>query len=104
MDRANLAVPRELSWIKSGDGHRGGPFPGGAPPAPGRGEPTPPLRLTRREAEVLNLLAWRWTDKEIAVALGISPRTAMGHVAAVLAKLGARNRREVAAVAGRLLA
>jgi DNA-binding NarL/FixJ family response regulator len=51
---------------------------------------------------VLRLLARRWTDKEIAAALGISPRTAMGHVAAVLAKLGVRNRREAAAVAGRV--
>jgi DNA-binding CsgD family transcriptional regulator len=58
--------------------------------------------LTRREAEVLDLLMGRWTDKEIAEALGISPRTVMGHVAAVRAKLGARNRREAAAVAGRL--
>ena len=68
------------------------------------GGPAPPVRLTRREAEVLRLLARRWTDKEIAAALGISPRTAMGHVAAVRAKLGARNRREAAAVAGRVLA
>jgi DNA-binding NarL/FixJ family response regulator len=61
-------------------------------------------RLTRREAEVLGLLALRWTDKAIAAALGIGPRTPMGHVAAVRAKLGVRNRREAGAAAPRVLA
>jgi DNA-binding CsgD family transcriptional regulator len=58
------------------------------------------VRLTRRESQVLGLLARRRTDKEIAAALGISPRTAMGHVAAIPAKLGVRNRREAAAGRG----
>jgi non-specific serine/threonine protein kinase len=52
--------------------------------------------LTRREGEVLYLLARRLTDKEIAGALSISPRTAMNHVAHVIAKLGLANRRDVA--------
>jgi DNA-binding CsgD family transcriptional regulator len=56
-------------------------------------------RLTRREREVLALLAQRLTDAEIAESLFISPRTASTHVARVLAKLGAANRREAGAMA-----
>lgn len=59
-------------------------------------------RLTRREAEVLRLVARRQTDSEIADALYISRRTASSHVARILGKLGVRNRREAGAVAARL--
>jgi DNA-binding CsgD family transcriptional regulator len=125
MDRLDRARLQEFPWSDLGDGGRCAPVQGagaaaarvaergrpvvappvsaGAPPVRWGG-PAPAVRLTRREAEVLGLLARRWTDKEIAAALGISPRTAMGHVASILAKLGARNRREAAAVAPRLLA
>ena len=57
--------------------------------------------LTRREMEVLGLLAQRLTDPEIAERLYISPHTASTHVKHVLAKLGATNRREAAAFAAR---
>jgi predicted ATPase/DNA-binding CsgD family transcriptional regulator len=63
--------------------------------------PRPGFDLTRREQEVLALLCQRLTDPEIAARLFISPRTASFHVANVLGKLGAANRREVAAVAVR---
>ena len=55
--------------------------------------------LTPREVEVLRLLAQRRTDREIADALFISPKTAGFHVANILGKLGVANRREAAAFA-----
>ena len=57
--------------------------------------------LTRREREILALLAQRYTDPEIADQLFISRKTASNHVASILSKLGATNRREAAAVAAR---
>jgi DNA-binding NarL/FixJ family response regulator len=54
------------------------------------------LTLSAREREVLHLLANGHTDREIAVALTISPRTAETHVAAILRKLEVRNRSEAA--------
>ena len=58
--------------------------------------------LTRREREVLLLLGERLTDREIGERLFIGKRTAECHVAHLLAKLEARNRREAAAIATRL--
>jgi predicted ATPase/DNA-binding CsgD family transcriptional regulator len=58
--------------------------------------------LTYREQDVLVLLGQRHTDAEIAAQLSISPRTVHSHVAHLLAKLGATNRREAAAIAARL--
>jgi DNA-binding NarL/FixJ family response regulator len=52
--------------------------------------------MSSREAEVLELVDRGLTDREIAEALGISPRTVGRHVGTILAKLGARNRREAA--------
>ena len=58
--------------------------------------------LTRREREVLLLLEQRLTDREIGERLFIGKRTVECHVARLLAKLEARNRREAAAIAARL--
>jgi DNA-binding NarL/FixJ family response regulator len=52
--------------------------------------------LSAREHEVLRLLADGLTDREIAGALAISPRTVESHVSSVLRKLGVRNRAEAA--------
>ena len=48
--------------------------------------------LTAREAEVLRWLREGKDDREIAVALQISPRTVQKHVERVLAKMGAKTR------------
>ena len=60
------------------------------------------LGLTPREAEVLNLVARGYTNREIAAALVISVKTASVHVSHILGKLGAPNRLEAAAIAHRL--
>ena len=51
------------------------------------------LSLTARETEVLELMIRRFSNKEIAGALGISERTVKYHVSNVLSKLRAENRR-----------
>jgi non-specific serine/threonine protein kinase len=53
--------------------------------------------VTRREYEVLGLLAQGLTDQEIADALFIGRRTVHTHVSRLLDKLGSSNRREVVA-------
>ena len=58
--------------------------------------------LTRREHEVLKLVATGQADREIAEALFISRRTASEHVGRILQKLGARSRTDAAALAIRL--
>ena len=61
-----------------------------------------PAGLTRRELEVLTLLAQGRRNAEIAESLFLSERTVHSHVAAILRKLGARTRAEAAAEAVRL--
>ncbi len=56
-----------------------------------------PAALTRRESEVLRLVASGRTDREIAAALGIRPRTVEWHVANVLRKLRVGSRTAAAA-------
>jgi DNA-binding NarL/FixJ family response regulator len=53
--------------------------------------------LTRREAEVAELVSRGMSNKEIAGALVISQRTAETHVENILTKLGLTSRTQVAA-------
>lgn len=59
------------------------------------------VELTPREAEVFSLLLQSLTDREIAAALHVSPRTASWHVRHILEKLGASSRRDAIARARR---
>jgi DNA-binding NarL/FixJ family response regulator len=58
--------------------------------------------LTRRELEVLRLLATGLDQGEIAERLVISPKTVGSHIERVLSKLGAHSRAEAVALAYRL--
>jgi DNA-binding CsgD family transcriptional regulator/tetratricopeptide (TPR) repeat protein len=60
-----------------------------------------PHGLTRREAEVLELLAEGLRNSAIAKRLYLSPKTVDHHVSAVLAKLGVPSRAEAAALVRR---
>ena len=51
-----------------------------------------PDTLTKRELEVVRLLAGGYSNKEIAGALGMSEGTVKNHVSSVLSKLGVRDR------------
>jgi len=55
--------------------------------------------VTAREAEILDLLADRLSNREIAELLFLSPRTVEKHVAALLAKLGGEDRGGLARLA-----
>jgi len=58
-----------------------------------------PLGLTKREAEILELLAEGLRNAAIARRLFVSPKTVDHHVSAVLAKLGVPSRAEAVALA-----
>ncbi|HLH61424.1 MAG TPA: response regulator transcription factor [Ktedonobacteraceae bacterium] len=75
--------------VQSGTGdHKGRPY-----------DEIPFEALTERELEVLALLAQGMPNKEIAVRLTISERTAKFHVSSIMGKLGATNRTEAVSLA-----
>lgn len=51
-----------------------------------------PERLTKRELEVVRLMAGGYSNREIAGALGMGEGTVKNHVSSVLSKLGVRDR------------
>jgi DNA-binding CsgD family transcriptional regulator len=53
--------------------------------------------LTARELEVARLVAAGSTNREIAAALFVSPKTVSSHIEHILTKLGAARRTEIAA-------
>jgi NarL family two-component system response regulator LiaR len=65
------------------------------------GEPAPE-RLTAREQEVLTLIARGYSNKRIALELGIAEKTVKTHVGHVLAKLGVTDRTQAAVHAVRM--
>ncbi|MGI9022892.1 MAG: helix-turn-helix transcriptional regulator [Acidimicrobiales bacterium] len=81
------------------DTPRNGPL---APDTPHRRTPDALADLTRREREVLALVADGRSNREVAEALFISEKTASVHVSHILAKLGVQSRVQASAVAHRL--
>lgn len=61
----------------------------------------PPVDLTTRESQVLELMAEGLSNREIAEQLGVSPNTAKFHVKAILDKFGAQTRTEAVVLAAR---
>jgi DNA-binding NarL/FixJ family response regulator len=88
-----IYVPR---WIADGDDH--GPE---LPPSINTRVKT--LELTRRQNEILPLIAQGMSNKEIATLLNIAEGTTKIHTAALLHALGARNRTEAAFFAAKLV-
>ena len=52
-------------------------------------------QLTERETEVLKLLAWGFTNREVADRLNVSEKTVETHRARAMAKLGISSRAEI---------
>jgi LuxR family maltose regulon positive regulatory protein len=78
------------------------PQPGARLPAANARDDRLPEMLTRREHEVLALLAERWSNQEIAERLCITSNTTRKHTSTIYEKLGVNSRRE-AVVAARAL-
>jgi DNA-binding NarL/FixJ family response regulator len=89
--RRAMDALREISPEPGEDGAEGlaGPRPAPAP------------ALSRREMEVLRLLAVGMSTAHIARHLGISPITARNHVTHVVSKLGAQSRLQAVLYASR---
>ncbi len=67
----------------------------------GKGRAAKGARLTRRQAQVLKLLAAGHDNRQIAKVLGVSVNTVRSHSQALLKNLGVRTRLEAVAVAFR---
>jgi DNA-binding NarL/FixJ family response regulator len=53
---------------------------------------SPPDPLTRREVEILRLMAGGYSNREIATVLGTAEGTVKNHASSILSKLGVRDR------------
>jgi DNA-binding CsgD family transcriptional regulator len=88
----------QRGWVRRAEAFVAGrPLAGGEPSPAG----DPPDGLSRREVEVLRLLAAGRTNKQIGADLYVSPATAQRHVANIYLKLAVSNRAEATAYAHR---
>lgn len=67
--------------------------------APGEGSQLLNVRFSQRELEVLKLVVEGCSNREIAIALHLSPNTVKTHVRALLNKLGVDHRIQIAVIA-----
>lgn len=96
--RARLTIPAAVALGSAGTADRTATAPdlaAGVPDAP------PDLGLSKRELEVLSLVAAGRTNGQIAHELFISPKTASVHVTHILDKLGVSSRIQAAMIAAR---
>ena len=63
-----------------------------------RNEPEPP-KLTERQLDILDSLARGFTNRDIALQLGLKPSGVRVHIDAILSKLNAATRTEAVAIA-----
>ena len=89
-----IYVPGSLAEVREGDPLSSTQLDREAPPT--LSTETDVLKLTKRQREVLTLLARGLSNKEIARALAIAEATTKIHLAALLRALGVRNRTEAA--------
>jgi DNA-binding NarL/FixJ family response regulator len=68
---------------------------------PGAATPSAARNLTKREREILALVAEGLSNREIADKLVLSPETVKSHVAAILEKLNVSDRTQAAIYAVR---
>jgi len=90
-------IERIMAAFENGRSHSGEDVSlhSSAPPHPVTPSPRPLIEpLTNRELDVLELLATRLQNKEIAEKLFISAETVKGHLKNIYQKLNAGNRRE----------
>ena len=71
----------------------------GPDPGAETGSDARPFGLSKREAEILGMIATGMSNQEIADSLILSRHTVVRHVANVFAKLDVNNRTEAAAIA-----
>lgn len=73
----------------------------GFPRLEGEADAIPAKPLTRREAEVLHMLACGLGNREIAESMGVSATTVRNHIEHVLSKLGVHSKLEAVVYAAR---
>lgn len=79
----------------------GPPLPPGVRQLPLASWPMPNYGLTRRQQEVLNLLAQGWSNRRIGRTLHITEQTVKAHLNILYRKLGAADRTEAVVIAFR---